>query len=210
MQRLFWMALQETFKKDKIIIMTNEQIKEKALELFIKHGPLRNRGALSELYDIVFASGRIFERDMHMEVDRLAWAVYPVPDFLQDTVNKLNSLLDKKATVVKSGDWGYCTSFVCTIVNVYIRNYAQYDNCLFIKYLLPRKRIANILQILPYQSIAIYAGEHKVNTQTLKKIVRSTDEVTFTSLGSAFDDGHFTGAIHGISVPPVFIQHSKN
>lgn len=189
--------------------MTKEQIQKRAVELFNEYGPGANRAAFSQLYEEVNASGRIFNGNFHHEIEKLGWAVYPIPAFLQDKVNALNTLINKTATIVKEGDLGYCHSIVCTIEKVRVANYAQHDNCIFIQYRSMKKRSSYELHVLPHTGIAVFAGDQVPNTKTQEKVISETAEIRVVFRGLAFDPAHFTGAVNSIKANPVFIANNN-
>lgn len=192
------------------IITSEQQIKTRALELFNEYGSYRTRAALNVLCDEVSATGYCTSKNVsfHYAVEKIAWSVYPTPEWLVTDVNNISSLIDKKATIVKMGDFGFVQNFHCVIEKVYVQNYAQYDNVIFIQYRQKRKRTSYNLMVLPYSNIAIYAGELTANAKTVAKVVSKTDDATITNMGTSFDEKHFTGAIASLTETPIFI-HNK-
>lgn len=195
--------------------MTNEQIQSRAIELFKEHGS-NSRRAFSYLFQEVIASGRVFWDNrngkevllnLHNEVEKLAWPLYPTPDFLKKDKEVLESIIGKTITIIFTNSFGFICRLVCKLEAVAVRNYAQYDNIFFVQYRQKRKQKSSTFCIGgEVREIAIYEGEIDLNTNPLAKVVKNNKEVTIISEGFCFDDRRFPLTVAKIDKTPIFIR----
>ena len=92
----------------------------------------------------------------------------------------------EKITIIKQNDFGYPCAYVFKLDNIFLRDYAQYNNCIQVQGKKPRARKMTAILLKPYDEFAIYRGVVEVK-DTSKTI--SDDVVTrVTSLGMCFDN----------------------
>ena len=105
------------------------------------------------------------------------------------------SQINGKVTLIKFSDFGYPIAIKLNITNAFVRNYAQYNNCIQVEGKPPRKRKARAYIIKPYEEIAIFEGF--VDLQQTEK-VEFEGNVKITSLGTCFDRNTLRKSINNI------------
>lgn len=187
--------------------MTNEQIQSRAIELFNQYGPLRNKVALDVLCKEVIESGRYFGNvSVHYMVEKLAWEVYPIPDFMKEKLTPLLNAVGKTVTVVRETSFGFVQSFVCTLEKVSVMNTSNEQNVVFYQIRQKRKRTSLVFSIERLNETAIYLGEVKINTDSVSKTLKNDGCVTVISRGTCFDPAHFEGALASTSEKPIYLH----
>jgi len=189
--------------------MTNDQIKARAIELFDQYGPHKTDHALYALVNEVEKSGRYFTYtgSNSFQIEQLALSVYPIPDFMKSDVLPLKELENKKATIVYSGDGGFCSAFLVTINNVTVRYSKQYGNFVVIQFTQKGKRKPIHIFVKPSTKVAVYNDHIVANTDSLSRVISKADGVKLVDMGFAMDDRHFNNAVNNISLKPIFIHN---
>lgn len=111
-------------------------------------------------------------------------------DFKQIDLENINS--KKEITILKFSDFGFPICIKLKLDNVFLKNYAQYNNCLQVQGKLPRKRKLSAYLIKPYENFIIYNGFVDMVDYTEKTVEGS---ITITKLGMCFDENNLLKSI---------------
>ena len=112
-----------------------------------------------------------------------------------------------KITLVKISDFGF--PIVANLKRsktsqlVFFKKYAQYDKCIQVQGLLPRKRKASAFLIRPTDEFAIYEGTITEDMFKSFKTITKDDNVTIESWGMCFSDGALDEFISGCDIKPL-------
>jgi hypothetical protein len=98
----------------------------------------------------------------------------------------------KEITIIKFSDFGFPICIKLKLEDIFLKNYAQYNNCLYIQGNLHRKRKSSVYLIKPYENFIIYNGFVDMVDYTKKTIEGS---VTITELGMCFDENNLLKSI---------------
>lgn len=119
------------------------------------------------------------------------------------------SLLGKKATIVKYGEFGFPHSIKCTIQNVYRANYAQYDNMLHVIYKPARKRREYVFRVYDYSRYIVYAGYVDVDTEMFRTTLPSEPGITVQESLRCFSDEYLTIALNSTNETPLLVVRDQ-
>ena len=111
-------------------------------------------------------------------------------DFKTINLEELKS--HKEITILKFSDFGFPICIKLKLEDVFLKNYAQYNDCLQVHGKMPRKRKSNAFLIKPYESFIIYKGFVDVVDYTEKT---QDGSVTVTRLGLCFDENNLLKSI---------------
>ena len=111
-------------------------------------------------------------------------------DFRKIDLQKINS--KKEITILKFSDFGFPICIKLKLELTFLKNFAQYNNCLYIQGKMPRKRKTSVFLIKPYENFIIYNGFVDMVDCTEKSIEGS---VTITNLGMCFDENNLLKSI---------------
>ena len=111
-------------------------------------------------------------------------------DFSKINLEKINS--KKEITILKFSDFGFPICIKLKLELTFLKNFAQYNNCLQIHGKMPRKRKTSVFLIKPYENFIIYNGFVDMVDYTEKSIEGS---VTITNLGMCFDENNLLKSI---------------
>lgn len=112
-------------------------------------------------------------------------------DFKKINLEDLKS--HNKITILKFSDFGFPIYITLKLEDVFLKNYAQYNNCLQIQGKRPRKRKSSAYLIKPYENFIIYNGFVDIVDYTEKSTEGS---VTITKIGMCFDEGNLLKSIN--------------
>lgn len=99
----------------------------------------------------------------------------------------------KEITILKFSDFGFPICIKLKLEDIFLRHYAQYNNCLQIHGKIPRKRKSSAYLIKPYENFIIYNGFVDIVDYTEKSTEGS---VTITKLGVCFDENNLLKSIN--------------
>lgn len=112
-------------------------------------------------------------------------------DFSKIDLEKINS--KKEITILKFSDFGFPICIKLKLELAFLKNFAQYNNCLQIQGKMPRKRNSSAFLIKPYENFIIYNGFVDMVDYTEKSVEGS---VTITKLGMCFDENNLLKSIN--------------
>ena len=112
-------------------------------------------------------------------------------DFRKIDLQKINS--KEEITILKFSDFGFPICIKLKLESAFLKNFAQYNNCLQIQGKMPRKRKLSAYLIKPYENFIIYNGFVDMVDYTEKSIEGS---VTITNLGMCFDENNLLKSIN--------------
>lgn len=112
-------------------------------------------------------------------------------DFKKINLEELKT--HKEITILKFSDFGFPICIKLKLEDIFLRNYAQYNNCLQIHGKMPRKRKSTAYLIKPYENFIIYNGFVDIVDYTEKSTEGS---VTITKLGLCFDENNLLKSIN--------------
>ena len=115
--------------------------------------------------------------------------------------------LNKEITILKFSDFGFPIYIKLKLEDIFLRNYAQYNNCLQIQGKLPRKRKSSAYLIKPYENFIIYNGFVDIVDYAEKSVEGS---VTITKLGMCFDENNLSKSINSSAEILVSSYHHMN
>ena len=90
-----------------------------------------------------------------------------------------------KVTLVKMSDFGYPVAIQLKFDTMFLKDWAQYNNCIQIQGKRPRKRKLSAYLIKPNDNFVLFEGWVELNNWTS---VEKDGDVTITSLGTCFDE----------------------
>lgn len=93
---------------------------------------------------------------------------------------------NQKVTIIKQSEFGFPIAIQIKFKKMYLKDYAQYKDCLRIVGTPARKRKCYEYLIRPYQDFTIVNGWVDINNYT--KTIEENSSVKVTSLGTCFDD----------------------
>jgi hypothetical protein len=93
---------------------------------------------------------------------------------------------DEKVTIIKQNEFGYPVAMTVKFESLFLRDYAQYRNCLQLQGKRPRARKLSAVLIRPYENFALYRGV--VNANDTTKLISDDGVTTMVSLGMCFDE----------------------
>lgn len=96
---------------------------------------------------------------------------------------------DQKVTLVRVSDFGFTQTIKMKIKKIFLRDYAQYRNCIQIQGRLPRKRKDSAFLIRPNQEFVMYDGYVDINTEG--KVIQENENVRVVEMGMCFDENRF-------------------
>lgn len=102
----------------------------------------------------------------------------------QEQQTSFESLLNQKATIFKYSEMGFPQTILCEIRQVYLKNYAQYNDMLHIVYRPNGKRTDYVMRIYKYSSYLLYAGHVSLNADMFVRELPSNGLVLRESLVS--------------------------
>lgn len=112
-------------------------------------------------------------------------------DFKKINLEELKT--HKEITILKFSEFGFPICIKLKLEDIFLRNYAQYNNCLQIHGKMPRKRKSTAYLIKPYENFIIYNGFVDIVDYTEKSTEGS---VTITELGLCFDENNLLKSIN--------------
>ena len=112
-------------------------------------------------------------------------------DFRKIDLQKINS--KKEITILKFSDFGFPICIKLKLEDIFLKNFAQYNNCLYIQGKMPRKRKSSVFLIKPYENFIIYNGFVDMVDYTEKSVEGS---VSVTNLGMCFDENNLLKSIN--------------
>ena len=112
-------------------------------------------------------------------------------DFRKIDLQKINS--KKEITILKFSDFGFPICIKLKLELTFLKNFAQYNNCLYIQGKMPRKRKTSVFLIKPYENFIIYNGFVDMVDYTEKSVEGS---VSVTNLGMCFDENNLLKSIN--------------
>ena len=112
-------------------------------------------------------------------------------DFRKIDLQKINS--KKEITILKFSDFGFPICIKLKLESAFLKNFAQYNNCLQIHGKMPRKRKTSVFLIKPYENFIIYNGFVDMVDYTEKSVEGS---VSVTNLGMCFDENNLLKSIN--------------
>lgn len=95
---------------------------------------------------------------------------------------------NQKVTIIKQSEFGFPIAIQIKFKKMYLKDYAQYKNCLRIVGIPNRKRKTFEYMIKPYQDFTIVNGWVDINNYT--KTIEENSSVKVTCLGTCFDDNN--------------------
>lgn len=96
---------------------------------------------------------------------------------------------DQKVTLVKVSEFGFTQNIKMKFKKMFLKDYAQYRDCIQIQGRLPRKRKDNAFLIRPNQEFVIYDGY--IDIDDMVKVIQDKDGVVVKELGMCFDEQRF-------------------
>ena len=116
---------------------------------------------------------------------------------------------DDKITVVKMSEFGFPLVLNLKIDKLYLKDYAQYKDCLYIQGKLSRKRKSRVYMIRPTDEVVIYNGVIDVDYFNTFKTVTKEDNVTTENWGMCFSRGTLE-KFTNIDKNPIFKMIKEN
>ena len=92
----------------------------------------------------------------------------------------------EKVTIIKQSEFGFPIAIQIKFKKLYLKDYAQYKDCLRIQGTPARKRKCYEYLIRPYQDVKIVNGWVDINNYTKRTF--ENESVKVTSLGFCFDE----------------------
>lgn len=93
---------------------------------------------------------------------------------------------NQKVTIIKQSEFGFPIAIQIKFKKMYLKDYAQYKDCLRIQGTPARKSKCYEYLIRPYQDVKIVNGWVDINNYT--KTIEENSSVKVTYLGTCFDD----------------------
>lgn len=94
-----------------------------------------------------------------------------------------------KITLVKESEFGYPIVMNIKLDKIFLKDWAQYNNCVQVQGILKGKRKLLAWLIRPYQTFAIFEGYlSDEDFKDFRKVVSDDSKVTVTSYGTCFAD----------------------
>ena len=93
---------------------------------------------------------------------------------------------NQKVTIIKQSDFGFPIAIQIKFKKMYLKDYAQYKDCLRIVGIPNKKRKTFEYLIKPYQNFKIVNGWVEINDYTKRTF--ENESVKVTSLGTCFND----------------------
>ena len=97
-----------------------------------------------------------------------------------------------KVTLVKMSDFGYPVAIQLKFDNIFLTDWAQYNNCIQIQGKRPRKRTLDAYLIRPYQNFVLFEGWVEINDTS--ELISEDNNTTVRSLGTCFDENNLIEA----------------
>lgn len=116
----------------------------------------------------------------------------------------------EKYTMFGFGEFGFASSTQTVIEKMYINEYAQYDNALYIIHRPKRKRTSYRKIILPYQELTIFNGWVDINTDAAWKTEHKDGMTIRSSNYTSFDKRNISDSVDKLGIKPLIVIHNQD